>query len=257
MMPARTAGRKRQLATRDEGQPRTADRRIGRAPWKVRRVRTALPVRQIPRCQRQGTDLRLADPSARATVAAVANRVIYLIGGPGRVGKSTLAARLLRRNVAWLPTDIIRTVLRRVVPDLDALDQGLADDALVAESMYPHIEQAAEVCAEEHDAFLLEGFDIAPSFCPRLHARLAPTEIRACFLGHGTFTSSDLANYRGPKPQHEGTMSATELAAASAWIRTRSHQLRAECNAAGLHYIDVSERGFEEAMNEAERLLLG
>jgi hypothetical protein len=131
------------------------------------------------------------------------------------------------------------------------------DAALVAEFMYPHVEQAAEVCAEEHEAFLIEGFEIAPSFCPRFQAALKPTEIRACFLGHGAFTRSDLASYYGPKPQHEDTMSVAALEAAAAWIRARSHQLRAECNDAALPYFDVGELGFEVAMSEAQSHLLG
>jgi predicted kinase len=187
----------------------------------------------------------------------VESRRLYLVGGTPRVGKSSLARRLLREGVAWLPIDVIRTVLRRVLPDLDTLDHGLVDATLVAEFMYPHIEQAAEVCAEEHDAFVIEGFDLEPSFRARLARTLAPTVVRACFLGHETFTSADLADYRGPKPQHEDTMTDAELDAAAAWIRHRSEQLRARCTEADVPYVDVGELGFDTAMDEATRHLLG
>jgi 2-phosphoglycerate kinase len=47
--------------------------------------------------------------------------VLYLVGGAPRVGKSALAQRLLEADgIPWLPTDVIRTVLRRVLPGLDA-----------------------------------------------------------------------------------------------------------------------------------------
>ena len=37
--------------------------------------------------------------------------------------ESTLAHLLLRTDwIPWLPTDVIRTVLRRVLPELDAVD---------------------------------------------------------------------------------------------------------------------------------------
>jgi len=50
---------------------------------------------------------------------------VYVVGGPARVGKSALAQRLLRSDgIPWLPTDVLRTVLRRVLPELDELDQG-------------------------------------------------------------------------------------------------------------------------------------
>ncbi len=42
---------------------------------------------------------------------------------PSRVGKSALAQRLLLSDgIQWLPTDVLRTVLRRVLPELDELD---------------------------------------------------------------------------------------------------------------------------------------
>jgi hypothetical protein len=72
-----------------------------------------------------------------------------------------LAQRLLLSDgIAWLPTDVLRTVLRRVLPELDELDQGDVSAAAVGELMYPHIEQAVEVCGEEAEQFLVEGPDI-------------------------------------------------------------------------------------------------
>jgi hypothetical protein len=118
----------------------------------------------------------------------VTANVIYLVGGPPRVGKSSLAQRMLAADgIPWLPTDVIRTVMRRVAPDVDALDQEPVDAAALAEIMNPHIEQAVEVCAEEADQFLIEGFELAPSYPARLRAVLGQTEIRACFLGHASF----------------------------------------------------------------------
>jgi hypothetical protein len=45
----------------------------------------------------------------------------------------------------------------------------------------------------------------------RLRAALRGTEIRACFLVHGSFSAEDLAGYRGPKPQSESGLSPGEL----------------------------------------------
>jgi hypothetical protein len=182
---------------------------------------------------------------------------LYLVGGAPRVGKSSLAQRLLDSDgIPWLPTDVLRTVLRRVLPELDAIDQDPVDAWRLAEFMYPHIEQAAEVCAEEAECFLIEGFDLSPSYPARLQTALGQAEVRGCFLGHGSFSVADLAGYRGPKPQHRGA-SRAELGEAAAWIRRRSGQLREECGAAGVPYVDVGEFGFEAAMRQARRLLLG
>ncbi len=184
--------------------------------------------------------------------------VLYIVGGAPRVGKSALAQRLLTADgIPWLPTDVVRTVLRRVLPELDTVDQDPVDAARLAEEMYPHIEQAAEVCAEEAEQFLIEGFDLSPSHPARLQAALAGTRVRACFLGHGTFSAGDLACYRGPKPQHERELSAAELDEAAAWIRRRSRQLRHECEMEGQRYLDVGALGFRDAMEQARRHLLG
>jgi hypothetical protein len=182
--------------------------------------------------------------------------ILYLVGGAPRVGKSSLAQRLLETDgIPWLPTDVLRTVLRRVLPELDAIDQDPVDARLLAEFLYPHVEQAAEVCAEEAERFLIEGFELSPFYPARLRAALEGTAVWACFLGHGSFSVEDLAGYRGPKPQHHGA-SREELGEAAAWIRRRSRQLREECEDAGVPYVDVGEVGFEAAMVRARGHLL-
>jgi len=184
--------------------------------------------------------------------------MLYLVGGAPRVGKSTLAQRLLTTDgIPWLPTDVLRTVLRRVLPELDAVDQDPVDAAQLAELMYPHIEQAAEVCAEEADQFLIEGFELAPSYPARLQAALAGTTVRSCFLGHRGFSAEDLAGYRGPKPQRETEASRAELDQAAAWIRLRSEQLRDQCDREGLRYLDMGALGFQTTMQQARGHLLG
>ena len=75
---------------------------------------------------------------------------LYLVGGAPRVGKSSLAQRLLELDgIPWLPTDVLRTVLGRVLPPLDAIDQDPVDPWRLAELVSPYVEQAAEVCAQE------------------------------------------------------------------------------------------------------------
>jgi hypothetical protein len=188
----------------------------------------------------------------------VTAHIVYLVGGAPRVGKSSLAQRLLAIDgIPWLPTDVIRTVVRRVVPEVDAVDQDPVDADALAEVMYPYIEQAAEVCAAEASRFLIEGFELAPPYPARLQAALGGTEIRACFLGHGSCSAADLAGYRGPKPQAERFLSSDELREAASWIRHRSRQLRQQCDELRVPYVDVGEAGFDPAMAEARRLLLG
>jgi hypothetical protein len=48
-----------------------------------------------------------------------------------------------------------------------------------------------------------------------------------------------------------------ELEEAGAWIRQRSIRLTGECRTAGLPYVDVGRVGFQAAMRQARRHLLG
>ena len=131
---------------------------------------------------RVGGPLR-AQPGERArrTVwprhhVAMGGHILFIVGGAPRVGKPLLTQGLLAIDgIPWLPTDVVRTVLRRVLPELDAADRDPVDAVRLAEVMYPHIEQAAEVCAEEPDRFLIEGFDLAPCYPGHLRAALEGT----------------------------------------------------------------------------------
>jgi hypothetical protein len=85
---------------------------------------------------------------------------------------------------------------------------------------------------------------------------LPAVTIRACFLGNSRFSGDDLAGYRGPKPQYVGA-SRAELVAAAAWIREEGDTYRREYAHHSLPYIDVGDLGFDAAMTEVRRHLLG
>src|SRR6266498_1795460 len=106
-----------------------------------------------------------------------------------------------------------------------------------------------------HRLLETDGFELSPSYPARLRAALEGTAVWACFLGHEGFAVEDLVGYRGPKPQHHGA-SREELRQAAAWIRRRSRELRQECAAVGVPYVDVGEVGFEAAMVRARGHLL-
>ena len=76
---------------------------------------------------------------------------------------------------------------------------------------------------------------------PRANGQL----LRAPRSGHAPRTRlvhDQLAEYRGPKPQHHG--SAREELREAAWIQRRSVQPRAELAGAAVPYIDEGEIGF-------------
>lgn len=160
------------------------------------------------------------------------------------------------RRVPWLSTDIMRTVLRTVDRTIDELDRGHADPDLVAERMYPYLERTADVALDQCETFLIEGAEWFPRHVPDLDAALEDVSLRACFLGHVTYSPDDLASYRGVNRWHDRALEE-ELQGLPEWIRRWSDRLRAECAQADEPYIDVGELGFDAAMDSAERSLFG
>src|SRR5213593_1668262 len=65
--------------------------------------------------------------AAEPPIAASYHRpaMLYLVGGPPRTGKSALGLAFLKaRGVPWLSLDVMRTVLRRIVQEVDDVDGG-------------------------------------------------------------------------------------------------------------------------------------
>jgi hypothetical protein len=185
------------------------------------------------------------------------SRVLYIVGGPPRVGKSALGRRIMeRRRIPWLSTDIVKTVLRTVVREIDELDRGHADPDLLAERMYPFLERTADVALDQCEAFLIEGAEWFPRHVAALNATLQDISLRACFLGNVTYSHADLAAYHGVNRWHDWVLEE-ERDGMPAWIRSWSDRLRVECEASGEPYFDVGDLGFHEAMAAAERTLVG
>ena len=133
------------------------------------------------------------------------SRVLYLVGGPPRVGKSALGRRMMeRRRIPWLSTDVVRTVLRTLDRRIDELDRGHADPDLVAERMYPYLERMVDVALDQCGTVLVEGVEWFPRHLTRLNARLRDVPVRACFLGHVAYSHTDLASYQGVNRWHDG-----------------------------------------------------
>ncbi len=184
-------------------------------------------------------------------------RVLYIVGGPPRVGKSALGRRIMeRRRIPWLSTDIVKTVLRTVVREIDELDRGHADPDLVAERMYPFLERTADVALDQCETFLIEGAEWFPRHVAALDATLQGISLHACFLGNVTYSHADLAAYHGVNRWHDWVLEE-ERQGMPAWIRSWSDRLRVECEESGEPYVDVGDLGFHEAMAAAERTLVG
>ena len=181
-------------------------------------------------------------------------------GGPPRTGKSALALALLRRHgVPWLSTDVLRTVLRWVVPRIDEVDGGLGHIDELVQAMRPFIDQTIEVCLGQSHDYLIEGVEILPADVTRYKARFGET--RSCFLGDSTVSASDLRAYRGENPWHaahaesELERMATDIRETD--IREWSALTAEECQRHGRDYVDIGRTGFETGIERGMAFLLG
>ncbi len=182
--------------------------------------------------------------------------MLYLIGGPGRAGKTTLAMRLLSRHgIACFSLDYLMMGLHHGAPALE-VDPNLPE-AVVAPRMWPAVRGLLTAMLENGEEYCLEGFALTPDRVARLDERLRGS-IRACFLG---YCSADpeaklrqerrhrTTNAWPPDLSHEAAIAQLEQ------FRQASIALRADCRRTGYTFFDTSEN-FEAMLDRAERHLL-
>jgi hypothetical protein len=129
------------------------------------------------------------------------------------------------QGIVWLPTDVIRTVRRRVLPASTPQTRTRSTPSAGRGDVRAHRTGGRGVRREAAHFLPHPATRIAALAPARLQAALLGTTIRACFLGRQDFSPRDLASYRGPKPQHEDQLPAAEPAQAAAWIRQAQPQL--------------------------------
>lgn len=133
--------------------------------------------------------------------------MIYLIGGPPRCGKTTLAKMMARRfGVPWISTDMLEVVsgaymtkaqwnkthpyslLRRTYRTNDAFYSRLSAQKIVrvlrqqARSTFSAIDMAAICEIKDGNNYVIEGYHIEPRLVNILTKKYGRTNIRAVFL---------------------------------------------------------------------------
>jgi hypothetical protein len=163
--------------------------------------------------------------------------VIYLIGGPPRVGKTRLARRLGRRlGIGWLPLDTLRFVMRELLPDVSELTGVGRPPGRWADRFCPYVRDAVLSSAYVEEDYIIEGVD----FMPR-HARglAAETPVTSCFLG---LSAPDLATIDA----HAGRMDYQRHERQAVrdgfpgWIAAWTATVQAECQELGLPFFDLA-----------------
>lgn len=185
-------------------------------------------------------------------------RVLYIVGGAPRAGKSILAQRMLEEHkVAYFPTDILMMGLARAMPEL-----GLnpSDPACIrAPIMWPILRAMATTFLENRQDYLLEGDVLLPSHVVELRARFGAA-VKSCFIGYETADSpakvGDIRRHAEGKQDWTNECDDAHLLRIVDEFKSLSAQLRIECAQFELAYFDGSADLFA-AIEKAAAYLRG
>lgn len=175
--------------------------------------------------------------------------MIHLIGGPPRVGKTTLTLILLERaGLPYLPTDTLVTMLQETAPEYGVRHGAHPDKAGPAQPFLLAFLTAVAASldpADPADGYTVEGDVITPATATALAAAGIPCT--AVFLGNTGLTPALLRaapdDWLAGSPPEAYERTAT-------LVRERSATLRAECERSGQIYVDTG-RNHEEALEFA------
>ena len=172
---------------------------------------------------------------------------VILVGGPPRVGKTTVAGLIGRAlGCGWTSLDVIRGIVGRLVPAIGAAAGPGISPTREAELFFPHFEHAAGSVFYLHGTHVLEGVGFMPKDVPRLGSWISRTAI---FLGARTF-DVELGRQHAGRNRWIDNITDAERAIVPAWIESWSREVEGQCADVGIPYIDVSD-DFDEAMRTA------
>lgn len=181
--------------------------------------------------------------------------MIYLLGGPPRTGKSTLARRLNQQHgIPVVSTDLLRGVLVMVVPELrEAMRNG--DPYREAEVFYSLLRQTIAVANVQLSDCVVEGVGFFPAQVAKLREELG-MDLRCCFLGHSTARPEDLF---GHETQHRvyDKLSEEQKTAFCRHIVGWTERLAADCAESQTPFVDLARSSFVDSMRAAEVALIG
>ena len=182
--------------------------------------------------------------------------MIYLIGGPGRAGKTTLAMRLVKNHgIPFFSLDYLMMGLHHGAPALkiDPNDR----EVIVAQRMWPVCRPLIVAMLENGEQYCLEGFAITPEHVSQLEEQF-PAAIRACFLGYCTADPEiKLKREREHPTTNPWPLDITDEAALAElkYMKEVSIALREDCRQRGYAFFDTS-KDFSFVIAHAENYLM-
>jgi hypothetical protein len=185
-------------------------------------------------------------------------RLLYLIGGPARSGKSLLARRLLQLCQApYFCADYLTSGLSAGAPGL-GLGHELASQAR-GERIWPVLVGVLRNLVEVEPEYAVEGDVLLPGRVAELRAEYEG-QIRACFMGYPRCSpKAKVVSMRAhPSPVNDWVAGMSEKQQLELVVEMVdfSKYLEAECQLHRISFFDGS-LDFPLALQQAERYLVG
>jgi hypothetical protein len=160
--------------------------------------------------------------------------MLYMIGGAPRVGKTTLARRIMnKKRIPFVSTDVLTHALDAAYPSLRIRSRSweTIPDAFVSylQKFARYTSQCVGDCVIEGDAFF-------PSHVALLSRELP---IRSCFIGASAIYLEDIKRYS----EHDdwvSRLSEAEQRELPNWIETKSAMLSSSCHLYGIPFLDIA-----------------
>ncbi|MFB7372446.1 hypothetical protein ACFC0D_21665 [Streptomyces sp. NPDC056222] len=179
--------------------------------------------------------------------------MIYLIGGPPRAGKSTLAHMLLERaGIPGCPTDTLVSMLQNAAPQHGVRHGTHPDKAAPAQPFLVEFLRAVADGLDPSDpldGYVVEGDIVTPAAATAAAAHGLP--LATVFLGNTALTADDLRI----APDWLGGADEAAYEQVAAWVTEQSRTLRNACAAGGHVYIELGA-GYEQGLERAYSVLM-
>jgi hypothetical protein len=167
--------------------------------------------------------------------------MLYLVGGCGRSGKSSLAERMrARHGVPWFPLDALKMGLHLGAPSLGVHPDD--DDLETADRMWPVVKGAIENLVFDGRDYLIEGVNLRPATVANF-VKESDTPVRACFLGYPeaeiAVKAAQVERYAGLPNDWLNRTGPENVRRYLEYCRTQSRRLRKDCCARGIPFFDT------------------
>jgi hypothetical protein len=161
--------------------------------------------------------------------------MIYLIGGPVRVGKSRLAKMMLeRRAISGISTDVLTSTIGKLWPET-RLRGGVPDEEWEM-NFYPFLKRFIAMVGVDYDDFVIEGAVISPPVTQRLSEHFG---VRPVFVGNTAITLPDLKKYMGTNTWLN-KVAKPDLVKIPERIAAKSRQIERACIKYDYPYVDLA-----------------